>query len=240
MAGSLGKIWSTDFDRFPTRSRSRKRASRSSMRRGQRPVNVPDSRIEHFGQTPEALVEAAQCIRPRAHRRSNQMVRRMAVELLGDPPPTLTRTDLEVRWRVGPDTVRKLVKLSHPDLPDRAPVPLWSVLQSEGVVDPMVTWAFATSLGRKILCSDLLHFEGYAKLVLRETGQNIHSWKRHLANYPGASIRIGKKHRFRPDSTALEVMTRQAQEPQNCPETREFSALKQSEKPTEPPSAHRN
>jgi hypothetical protein len=137
---------------------------------------------------------------------SPKEARRLAIELVEHPMPEFLRVHLERRWVVGPDTVRKVLRRSAPDLNDERPVPFTTVLECEGHQDPLRDWLAASPGERSVLLSDLLTFDDYAQFIAERTGMKISAWRRHLAGGPDASVRIGKQHRFRPDTRAAEKL----------------------------------
>jgi hypothetical protein len=137
-------------------------------------------------------------------------IRKIAVDLLLQPVPDLSRSELETRWDVGPDTVRRVLVSSVPTALGSSRIPFWDVLRCEGIADPLLGWAMAGEAERQILRADLMSFEAYARFIRETTGQKISGLQRELPRLPHASIRIGKQHRFRPSLRSLELLTGRA------------------------------
>lgn len=136
--------------------------------------------------------------------RSTSQSRAIAMALYRAPLPELTKRDIERRWKVGADTVRKILRAFGADPgPDRSlSIPIFDILRCEGISDPLSSWISATPDARNILTSDLLTLDEW---LAQEVGKNtLERTKYYRALSCGrlASIRIGKQHRFRPSLQA--------------------------------------
>ncbi len=132
--------------------------------------------------------------------RTASETRLLALSLHRLPFPNLTREDVEQRYQIGPDSVRKyLLKHGVVDQSKRGlNIPLTEILLWEGVHDPLTTWVLGSNEDREILSADLLTLEDW--LMQFGDASDGHSTKyyRGLADGKYASIRIGRLHRFRP------------------------------------------
>lgn len=139
--------------------------------------------------------------------RSPSETRVLALRLLENPPPDFSKVQLEARWQLGPDTVRKILRIHgvDPGLKKGLVVPFHDVLLCEGFTDPLGFWAVATAHIRAILRSDLLTMDEWKAAQPRD--QRLHSdgLNRQEQNRLLRSIRMGKFYRFRRNA-------RQAQE----------------------------
>lgn len=131
--------------------------------------------------------------------RSASETRRLALTLQRRPVPQLTKKQLETRWGVGPDSVRKTLRLNGVDPgPEKDNlIPLTDGLLCEGVDDPFMAWIAASETELAVLTADLLTEEGWrAQSTERRTERG--ACRRDLPPV----IRIGRLKRFRPDPGA--------------------------------------
>lgn len=132
--------------------------------------------------------------------RSASTTRQIAIALDRNPIPELTKLDLETRWQVGPDTVRKILRAFgiDPGGQKGALISLLEILPIEGVQKPLETWIAATDREREILASPLLTLEQLKERSPRCCGKQAATVYRRL-KAANPSIRIGNQHRFRVD-----------------------------------------
>lgn len=136
---------------------------------------------------------------PAAMRTASQ-TRVLALALQRAPLVTYTKVALERRWRVGPDTVRTVLRDCNVDPgPDRSlAIPLTDALLCEGIGDPLGVWVSASPDYRKILSADLLTLEDWLAQSPEKARRDRSKTYRQLSHGGLSSIRIGKQHRFRP------------------------------------------
>lgn len=138
--------------------------------------------------------------------RSAGDTRVLALELQRAPIPDLSKGEVAARWRVGSDTVRKIlgdVGVDYGGGKDRK-ISLTIIMLHEEFVDPLETWIFAGPDGRRILSADLLTLEEWLAQAPGKAQRDKTKYYRELADGRLASIRIGNQHRFRPTlETAL-------------------------------------
>lgn len=125
--------------------------------------------------------------------------RRLARALERRPVPLLTKRDTKSRWRVGPDTVGKILGSSRTDAgPEKSRlVLLTSLLAIEEFSDPLASWLMSTDDAQAILRADLLTPEEVCEGLGSLPPMHINSLYRRLEDGRLSSIRIGKQHRFR-------------------------------------------
>ena len=133
-------------------------------------------------------------------------IRLLAQRLHANPVPLLTKRDLIKRWKVGKDVVRKMLRAHGVDpgqLRDLT-VPLTDALHCEGVEDPLSAWAMGTDEDRAIFEADLLTLRELRDADNRASKLHIETYRRHARDGQKPSIRIGKQHRFRPQTETIE------------------------------------
>lgn len=132
--------------------------------------------------------------------RSASQTRVLALALQRNPFPSFTKKCVETRWRVGPDSVRKILRNQDvdPGSEKSLRIPLTDVLLCEGFSDPLAMWISASPELRKILSADLTTLEEWLAQASEETKRDKTKYYRDLAEGRLASVRIGKQHRFRP------------------------------------------
>ena len=106
---------------------------------------------------------------------------------------------MQNRWRVGPDTLRKLLRSNGIDacLKKSSVVPLITLLKFEEFSDPLATWIMSTDDERAILRADLLTPEEVCEGLGSLPPMHINSLYRRLEDGRQISIQIGMQHRFR-------------------------------------------
>lgn len=131
--------------------------------------------------------------------RSPVETRRLAMVLERTPVPLLTKQDVKSRWRVGPDTLRRILFSSEIDtrLENNGVVPLSTLLAFEKIPDPLAAWVMSTDDERAILRADLLTPEEVCVGLGSLPPMHVNSLYRRLVDGRQSSIRIGKQHRFR-------------------------------------------
>jgi hypothetical protein len=172
-----------------------------------RPANFPLPALLSTVETarhafvPKALRSSA---RPRV--RSASETRVIALALQRVPLPEQTKRDLEARWRVGPDTVRKVLRARgvDPGPEKHLTVPLTDVLLCEGMADPLTAWVLASENERKILQADLLILDEWREQGAPQAKFDKSGNYRRFQDGRASSIRIGHQHRFRRDIVAAE------------------------------------
>jgi len=118
----------------------------------------------------------------------------------------LSKGAVATRWRVGADTVRKILGDLGVDYGSRNDhkIPLTIIMLHEEFFDPLETWIFAGPDGRKILSADLLTLEEWLAQTPEKAQRDKTKYYREFAEGRLASVRIGNQHRFRPTlETAL-------------------------------------
>jgi len=136
-------------------------------------------------------------------KRGARETRALALALRDAPPPEFTKVDLQRRWKIGADTVRKVLRESGVD-PGREKgglVPMFDVLRCEGVADPLLCWASAMDRMRELLSADLLTPDERglrAKDAVPDRGALS---PRGRTAEPAPCILIGRSRRFRPSRT---------------------------------------
>lgn len=137
---------------------------------------------------------------PKPARRTAAQLRRIAVALETHPVPTLTKKEIAVRWSVGPDTVRKVLRTLAVDPgPTKSfAIPLTDVLRCEGLDDPVAAWALGTDNDRVIFEADLRTLADRRQSQQARTKFAMGTYRRKAREGELCSIRIGIQHRFRP------------------------------------------
>lgn len=133
-------------------------------------------------------------------RRTPADLRLLAGALARHPIPELTKMEIAQRWRVGKDTVRKLLRAQNLDPgPEKGrTIPLIDLLRIEGEPDPLAAWALGSEEARAILQADLLTLEEHRDADLRRSKLHPGTYRRHAREGRPGAIRIGKVYRFRP------------------------------------------
>lgn len=141
--------------------------------------------------------------------RSASATRLIAIALDRNPISEFAKSEVERRWQVGPDTVRKILRTFGVDPGGQkgALIPLADLLLCEGVSEPIDTWITATARARGIYAADLLTLEQWIARHPEIAKRHATTHYRRLTD-DRASIRIGHQHRFRigtvlPSGTAL-------------------------------------
>jgi hypothetical protein len=173
---------------------------------------VPDTRA-HRSDKParnnsreaSQVSNAGQTLTTPAVTRTQSETRLIAIRLQDAPAPFFSKKQLEHRWQIGPDTVRKLLlKESIDPGPKKGLlISLFDILHLEAVNDPLGLWVTATEDIQAVLSADLLTLDDWRA---HNTGKSakLHSDTIYRKSQRGLlqSIRIGKFHRFR--RTALQ------------------------------------
>lgn len=94
---------------------------------------------------------------PKLVRRTGAELRRSAVALEACPVPKLTKKEIALRWSVGPDTVRRVLRNFDldPGPTKDSGLPLTDLLRCEGLDDPIAAWALGTDDDRLLFEADL-------------------------------------------------------------------------------------
>lgn len=144
---------------------------------------------------------------PTASLRTASDTRKLAVALLRAPIPELTKRDVETRWSVGPDTVRRVLRTQGVDPGGEKSllIPLTDVLLCEGDREPLATWVSSSDDERKILTVDLLTMDEVLAAQQKSRKITSDAFYRRLKAGKVGSIRIGSQHRFRRDLAAAEA-----------------------------------
>lgn len=142
--------------------------------------------------------------------------RRLAKLLERVPVPFLTRRETGNRWRVGPETVEKILRSRGSGACPKkgGGVPLTSLLAIEELSDPLASWLMSTDDAREILSADLLTPEEVCEGLGSLPPMHVNSLYRRLEDGRLNSIRIGKQHRFRRSLDGARLwMTEHEEEP---------------------------
>ncbi|WP_161785501.1 hypothetical protein [Palleronia rufa] len=161
----------------------------------------PRSSLSNFARSKLCAPETTAADLSRLVARNASQTRVLARALQRLPLFELTKKDCERRWKVGPDTVRKILR-SHgvdPGPEKHLRIPFTDVLLCERILDPLSHWISASDDQRKILQADLLSFKDWQTRVADNPSLHEDSYYRHLKDGRAVSVRIGKLHRFRPD-----------------------------------------
>lgn len=147
-------------------------------------------------------VQRAVSMRPGRTCLSASETRVLALAIQRTPIPGLTKGAIARRWRVGPDTVRNVLRAVDvdPGGGKDLEIPLTDILFCEGVSDPLETWLFAGSNVRKILSADLITLDEWIAQRPKKIRRHKTKYYRALKEGRLPSIRIGNSHRFRPTS----------------------------------------
>jgi len=131
--------------------------------------------------------------------RTQSETRLMAIRLQDTPPPLFSKKQLELRWQIGPDTVRKLLLQNNIDPGPKKGllIALFDVLSVEQVNDPIGLWVTATEGTRAVLSADLLTLDEWRAGSTENTCLHSDTYYRRSQKGLLQSIRIGKFHRFR-------------------------------------------
>jgi hypothetical protein len=177
-------------------------------------IRVPKRRreIEWIGGAP-GVPDSAATTQPTT--RTVAETRLLALRLQRAPVPDLSKSEICSRWIIGPDTVRRLLRIHGFDLGPRKGllVPLADILSCEGICNPLTIGAFASKDDRAVLRANLLTFDEWQERDARRRELPSVTCYRHLSKNQASSIRLGKLHRFRRDLAAAERWLTTRQEP---------------------------
>ncbi len=131
--------------------------------------------------------------------RTQSETRLIAIRLQDRPPPLLTKKQLEHRWQIGSDTVRKLLLENNIDPGPKKGllIDLLDVLSVEQVNDPLGLWVTASEATCAVLSADLLTLDEWRMGSTEDTRLHSDTYYRQSQRGLLQSIRIGKFHRFR-------------------------------------------
>lgn len=138
--------------------------------------------------------------------RTPRETRAIAIALNRNPLPSFAKKCLERRWKIGPDSVRSVLRQCgvDPGSEKGLLVPLTDALICEGIADPLCIWISASAGLRKILTADLLTLDDWLGQEPGSLPRDRTKYYRELSQGRLASIRIGKRHRFRPTLEAAQ------------------------------------
>ena len=133
-------------------------------------------------------------------RRTGAELRRIAVALEAHPVPTLTKKEIALRWSVGPDTVRTVLRKFglDPGPTKDSGIPLTDLLRCEGLDDPTAAWALGIVDDRLFFEADLKTLAEHRLSQRARTKFAMGTYRRKAREGVLLSIRIGVQHRFRP------------------------------------------